>query len=1522
MRLSLPGLRTILSAALVGACSTVALGQPAEIPVAASAKGTVQVLVELKSPPAARVYGQALREGLGRAAAAAAGRGQIAANQTSLRSLQARLGGPEIRGREIFSVSRAFNGVAVEVDASKLAEIARLPEVRKVHILEPEYPTNSTSVPFIGAPSLWGNTVGLPSTLTGAGIRIGIIDTGIDYQHPDFGGTGLLADYQANDRAAAPDSYFPTQKVVGGIDLAGDAYTGGNTPVPDADPMDCNGHGTHVAGTAAGYGVTSAGTAYAGPWDTTTPFASLRVGPGVAPQAQLYAIRVFGCGGSTALTVQGIDWATDPNGDGDLSDHLDVINMSLGSNFGSLASTSAQAADDAALAGIVVVASAGNAGDTTFITGAPGSGSRVIATAAAADSGLTVGLLQANSPAGIAGSYYASYTNSFAPTPAPAPSGQTANVVLAQDPADGAGPLTTDGCSPLTNAAAIAGNIALIDRGTCGFQVKANNAQAAGAIAVLIANNVVGDPYPISMGATGTTAVTIPALFISLADRNTIVANSPVNATLNTAPAGDTVATFSSRGPRLGRSAIRLKPDLAAPGVNITSAQTGVTCVSGGCLVTNASGFIPDGQALTISGTSMAAPHAAGTAALLKQLHPDWSPEEIKALMMNGSLHDVSLGANGGGVKFGPERMGAGREDPVVSAQAPGFALGDDEQGLVSLSFDADVVGTATQVRKLRVVNKGATPQTYSLAIQVVNDAPGVAFSLPGGSSVTVPAGGSVELDVQMSATGNLMTHPRDPSQTPTQAAPSPLTSLGSLSRHWLTAEAGYVVLSQGGSPKMRVPVYMPSHPASAMAAPATIVTGGAGTGSTTIPLSGTDVCTGTLGAGPTCTGTFPTDQVSLVTPFELQAASPADDTVAPPYADIQYAGVAYSAASGVLMFGVSTWGNWSSPTDVAFNVYIDTNEDGTWDRVLFNSNPGTMASSLFGTSGAVGQDSFITAVFNLSTFGVSTQQYLNRLSAAGVDSRLFDSRAMFLAATPASLGLTAGDTTFRWKVVSCPGSAPLCLALNGYAYDQVNGPFFYNYGAQGLNFGGGNLFFDLNGAALPVTWNTANMTTNGSLGALLLHHHNAGPQQAEVVVLDSAQSTDLGVTMSVSPASPSVGQNATFTVTVTNGGSTGATGVQVFDLLPVGLDYVSDDGGGAWVPGTGVWTIPSLAAGASATLHVVAAVAATGQVLNVAQITASTPLDTNPANNTASVAVLAPRSADVSLEMSAGAATVLAGSPVTFSLTARNAGADPAYSLNVVEAFPAFPALAASSYSASQGAFNPATGTWSFGSLPPGGAATLSFTVTAPAMVGTLAGQAGASSTTADPNTANNAASASVEVLSPATLAATKTASGSFTPGSTVTYTIVVSNSSANAQFDNPGDEFVDVLPAGLVLKGAAASAGAAVADTASGTVRWNGSVPGNGSVTITISAWIMANAAGQNVSNQGTLYFDADGNGTNESSVPTDDPGLPGSADPTVFAAGLAAAVPATSAAGLALLGLLVALGAAFLIRTRVSG
>lgn len=1478
--------------------------------------GRIQVVVELQDPPAAVVFAQAMQgatpsDTRALAAAGAASKAQALRNQAAQEGVGRALAASPVNAREIYRVSKALNGIAVAIDPRAISSILKIPGVKRVLPILPEYPTSASSVPFIGTPNVWANTIGLPAGADGTGIRIGVIDTGIDYMHGDFGGTGVLADYQAESTATAnftTAGSFPTAKVVGGTDFAGDAYTGSNAPVPDANPMDCNGHGSHVSGTAAGFGVTAAGATFTGPYDAnTSTYTPLRIEPGTAPKALLYGIRVFGCAGSTGLTVQGIDWAMDPNGDNDLSDHLDVINMSLGSSFGSVLNTSAIASDNAALAGVIVVTSAGNSGDTFFISGSPGAASRAIATAASVDGGELGLSVRINSPGSIAGSYLGGV-----PAFGPAPSGQTANAVVAVDPTTptatcGADP--NDGCCALTNAAAMAGNICVVNRGTCTFKTKALNCQNAGAIGVIIVNNAPGSPPPgMADDPTIVTPITIPTVMTTLVDgtsiRNTVLSTPPVNATLFSQAAGDTVASFSSRGPRrIFGSPLRLKPDIAAPGLNITSVQTGHTCmVAAGCTgASDPSGFQAGNKLLIISGTSMASPHMAGIMALLRQLHPDWSVEELKALAMNYAIHDTTLFPSATPPKFGLARIGAGRVDPAGSAVGSVIAMNAEDAGLVSVTFDPEVVGTVTQTKKIRVVNKGTTAQTYDLAFATLVDSPGVSFSLPGGNSVTVPAGETVELDVQMTANSSLMDHTRDASLFPTQGVQ---TNYGDQPRNFLTEEGAYLTFSQSSTLKFRLPIYMAEKPSSMMSGPATIVTGGNPTGSTTIPLSGLDVCTGTLAAGPTCTGTFPNDVESLVSPFELQVVSPLDPVNSTDYADIHYAGISYFQAGGspsltndLVMFGVASWGNWSTPTDVAYNICVDNNNDGVYDRSIINTNP-----SIF-VSGAQPNDNFVRVVQNLATAGFSILGLgspVNLVQPSVIDTGLHLNNVMVLAASPSTLGyVSTAVTTIRYKIVTCPGSNPACARSTtgdhctpapGTFYDQAAGPYTWSWAAQGLNFGGDFLDEDLNGNSLPVTWSTANLTANGSLGALLIHHHNATGLRAEAIPLDTAQRADLALTKTVDNAAPALGANVTFTITVTNNGPNNATGVVVNDFLPDSLNYVSDDGGGAYVPGTGLWTVGALANGASATLHITATVIDTGAIDNVASIAASAPLDPNAANDVAQSNLLAPRSADLHMTFGANVATVNPGGSIIYTLTVKNLGQDPAYSVDTLEAFPSFPALAPGSFTVSQGVYNPATGHWNLASLEVGNTATLTFTVTAPNMAGNLVNNASsvslkAANRAADPNPADNSASVTVKVLSPATVSATKSVSGSFVEGGAVTYTIVLTNTGAFDQQNNTGPELTDVLPSQLTLVGASATAGTATANTGTNTVTWDGVVPAGGSVTITVNATVKTGTALQTVTNQATVNYDANGDGTNEAAATSDNPATQPAGDATSF-------------------------------------
>src|SRR5213592_3371680 len=282
-------------------------------------------------------------------------------------------------GTVVTKLQHAINGIKVRTTRDQLASMAALPGVVGIKPVLIYKPVNAVSVPFIGTPAVWG---GSPA-FRGEHIKLAIVDSGADYTHANFGGPGTVAAFNdafANSTKPADPALFGPNapKVKGGTDLVGDNYDASdpknNTPVPDDNPLDCNGHGSHVAGTAAGFGVKDDGTTFRGPYDANTPNVKFRIGPGVAPLADLYAVRVFGCVGSTNVVVQALDWAVDND--------MDVVNMSLGSSYGRADSATALASDNASAAGIIVVVSAGNSGTPRYIVGAPSTTTRGISVAA------------------------------------------------------------------------------------------------------------------------------------------------------------------------------------------------------------------------------------------------------------------------------------------------------------------------------------------------------------------------------------------------------------------------------------------------------------------------------------------------------------------------------------------------------------------------------------------------------------------------------------------------------------------------------------------------------------------------------------------------------------------------------------------------------------------------------------------------------------------------------------------------------------------------------------------------------------------------------------------------------------------------------------------------------------------------------------------------------------------------------------------------------------------------------------
>lgn len=914
--------------------------------------------VEFAGPPAAVTHEEALKRG-DKAAAAAAARAQIAAN----RAAQAVLDGLKSTGavQPLFAVQRVLNAVAVVVDSGGEASLRALPGVVNVEPLRPVKLMNSTSVPWLGAPAAWTS---LPEGLTGDGVRIGIIDTGIDYLHPDFGGAGTAALYEQNDRLIIGDVPYPTLKVAGGYDFVGDAYEpfsdAGRLPVPDPDPMDQNGHGTHVAGTAAGLGVLNSGAAFTGGYDNDVPFDSLLIGPGVAPRAVLYALKVFGRSGDSEIVVPAIEWAADPDGDGDFSDRLDVINLSLGEEFGRADGPLSRAAENAARVGVVVVASAGNTGDTYCVVGAPAAAPSAICVAAAEHGG--AGLV----PGRLAG--------------------------------------------------------------------------------------------------------------------------------------------FSSRGPGIAANgAVLVKPDLTAPGVGIISAAVGSPR-----MLTLRS---------TRSGTSMASPHVAGAAALVRQRHPDWPPSRVKALLMNTANAGVYIFQADGAraVPVPPQRAGAGMLDlgnlaraQVVATPSIQFLLGD---------ADLPAGAPVDEVARIYLENFGDTAVDYTVSLVELAASLDLTVRVSP-DRITVPPRGRAEAELRLTGDGMPPTQPRE------RLA---VSNYRGAFRHFLSELAGHVeFLAVDPDASLRVPYYACYRPVTrltpvsealrAESMPSEIVLEG-------VPLSDAR----NYGVN------------SLVTPFLWLGASGREPGVPQheAFADLKYFGVARARgldgpAPGVdaLTFGIATHAPWATPHSLQVYVFIDANFDGGID---FSVRSGFTRA---GSGGAPRfADVFMAELLNADGDLLDLQPINGYLPDGApapyiANTALHRTDIMALPLDLAKLDLPAAQDRLRFLVetvidphTSLTGLRFVdALPAQDFATDITR---WYEISLRdpGLAFPREEiaawhietrpanaplpLHFDAAGYARVGAYTTARDQVLGPLGVLLLQHHNTAAARAQTVPLLTGGDTD-----------------------------------------------------------------------------------------------------------------------------------------------------------------------------------------------------------------------------------------------------------------------------------------------------------------------------------------------------------------------------------------------------------------------------
>ncbi|MGQ0549869.1 MAG: S8 family serine peptidase [Armatimonadota bacterium] len=506
--------RRILTAAVV----TLLIAAGA-LPVRAQSLSSAEVasayFIQLEGAPVA-----ALRRGT--PASAVAGQlARLARERQDFRR-NARAAGAAFRERQSFHT--LFNGLSVDASPAQVTALARVAGVRAVfpvlrHSLPPT--TTSTSDPQLQtALAMTGaDVVQSELGLSGFGVKVAVMDTGIDYDHPDLGGPGP----------------FPTERVITGFDFVGDNFDAGGPPAqqipkPDPDPDDCNGHGTHVAGIV---GARAAGT----------PGAT-----GVAPWVQFGAYRVFGCDGSTFsdIMIAAMEMI--------LGDGMDVLNMSIGSARQWPQHPTSVASDILVENGVVVVASFGNSGtEGLYSGGSPGLGSKVIGVGSVDNTHINALSFNAN-PGGRQVAYIP-----LATTPDPPTSGTSAEVVF-----------VGQGCLADPYLVDPRGKVALIVRGVCTFNEKYQRAFAAGASGVIIHNNTPG-----LFSGGGVTPRAIFGVGISQADGTHIRGlTGSVTVTWTAVrinapnPTGGVSSSFTSYGlsPDLA-----VKPDITAPGGLIRS---------------------------------------------------------------------------------------------------------------------------------------------------------------------------------------------------------------------------------------------------------------------------------------------------------------------------------------------------------------------------------------------------------------------------------------------------------------------------------------------------------------------------------------------------------------------------------------------------------------------------------------------------------------------------------------------------------------------------------------------------------------------------------------------------------------------------------------------------------------------------------------------------------------------------------------------------------------------------------------
>jgi len=589
----------------------------------------------------------------------------------------------------------SLNAVAVELNGAPLAGIAATPLVKQAQYEGIYHKLNTVpDLTLVRAPAITGGSGGKDA---GAGIKVAVIDTGIDVRHPCFADAGYPAQKQLGD------TKFTNNKVVVAKVFNNKAGSRSYTAEAIQD------HGTHVAGTVA--------------CNFDTP-ATVDGAPipgnisGVAPKALLGNYNIFPDQVEDARSEDILNAL-----DAAYADGFDVANMSLGGNAHGIQDLVTIAVDNLDQANMIVAVASGNSGPDLRTVESPGSAARAL-TAGASSVGQQMFFVVT-----VGGSTYQTLKGDFGSVPA---GGLTANLAVLHGPASEFGGLSA-ACDALP-AGSLAGKIALLSRGVCDFTVKLQNVQDAGGVAALVVDRA--DGGPIVMGQNDNPVQpTIPGYMAALSARAALMASDGQSTTFPDIPTyvyeasgDDLIADFTSAGPT--DVDFRVKPDLVAPGVNVLSSVPANACATPPCFA-------------FFNGTSMATPHLAGTAAVVRAQHPDWSAAEIRSAIVNTAKRNVVHELDGVAIAD-VNVVGAGRLD-VQNAVEATIALDP-----VSVSFNAMPSGSG-QSRTVNVTVRNIGTAAKSLAFAVADSDSGVAYSVSP-ASASLGAGESTVVAVTMTA--------------------------------------------------------------------------------------------------------------------------------------------------------------------------------------------------------------------------------------------------------------------------------------------------------------------------------------------------------------------------------------------------------------------------------------------------------------------------------------------------------------------------------------------------------------------------------------------------------------------------------------------------------------------------------------------------------------------------------------------------------------------------------------------------